>query len=157
MFSPHNPNYFVGLQGLYMSITNYWKTGLRQVPGALGEGHFTLGEGFAKCHTRRRALGQDLVGEAIFAECQISGTWRSLRQVPGSHLAKRTEKPPAVIFAKWGFGTWRRLRQVPKFSTRRRALHRQDLRRVRHSAKPSPSVKWPSPSALGTWRSPVFQ
>ena len=83
------------------------------MPGALGEGHFTLGEGFAKCHTRRRALGEDLVGEAIFAECQISGTWRSLRQVPKSHLAKMTASGFSVLFAKWDFGTRRRLRQVP--------------------------------------------
>ena len=79
------------------------KTGLRQVPGALGEGHFTLGEGFAKCRTRRRALGEDLVGEAIFAE------W----QVPKSHLAKMTASGFSVLFAKWDFGTRRRLRQVP--------------------------------------------
>ena len=81
------------------------KTGLRQVPGALGEGHFTLGEGFAKCRTRRRALGEDLVGEAIFAECQISSTWRSLRQVPKSHLAKMTASGFSVLFVKWDFGT----------------------------------------------------
>jgi len=47
---------------------HYRKIELRQVPGALGEGHFTLGEDFAKCRTRRRALGEDLVGEELFAE-----------------------------------------------------------------------------------------
>ena len=86
------------------------------MPGALGEGHFTLGEGFAKCRTRRRALGEDLVGEAIFAECQISGTWRSLRQVPKSHLAKMTASGFSVLFAQWDFGTRRRLRRVPATS-----------------------------------------
>ena len=45
---------------------------LRRVPGALGEDYFILGEGFAECRTRRRALGEDLVGEELFAECQIS-------------------------------------------------------------------------------------
>jgi len=60
------------------------------VPQALSKGRYTLGKAFAECYTRQRALGKQLIGKDLFAECTLSGTRQRLCRVPIRHSAKKS-------------------------------------------------------------------
>ena len=60
---------------------HYRNQQLCRVPGTLGKAPKTPGEGFAECSTRRSALGKQILGKDIFAECFLSHTRRKLCRV----------------------------------------------------------------------------
>ena len=78
------------------AIHHYRISQVCQVPETLGKGQTTLGENFAECYTRRRALGKQRLSKDIFAECFLSRTRRRFCRVSFfcrvffvQHLAKR--------------------------------------------------------------------
>jgi len=72
------------------AVHHYRISQVCQVPETLGKGQTTLGENFAECYTRRRALGKQRLSKDIFAECFLSRTRRRLCRVFFvQHSAKR--------------------------------------------------------------------
>jgi hypothetical protein len=59
-------------------LEHYWKQPLCRVSEALGKAWKTFSEGFAKCDTRQRELGELYIGYGFFAEYFLLGTRQRL-------------------------------------------------------------------------------
>jgi len=82
---------------------HYRNQQLCRVPGTLGKAPKTPGEGFAECSTRRSALGKQILGKDIFAECFLSHTRRKLCRVLyltlGEDFQKKNKKKHDALWA----------------------------------------------------------